>query len=358
MRPRGARIGAPSRLQQEDLIVLSKYFRDPEGVAPNVAALSFTLLGWPLGIALLGSDSWAFNALGFMMVVIALVWSAYFIHEFAHLAIFKTADANARWGTAMTWINGSCYAPFADLRRKHMRHHTERADVITFDARGFLLRAPAVVRGTVVALEWAYIPAVEFLMRGFVMALPFMDERKRSRRVRILAIAAVRLAAIAALAWWSVKALLLYFAAYLVFITLLRFADCFQHTYDAYPILDDQPIPADKVRDRAYEQANTYSDVVGLDSFWLNLLWLNFGFHNAHHERPTMAWHRLPAYHRELYGDDYPQVVTVRELLRAFHVHRVTRVLSGDYGQVAGRDVPHRADGFIGAIGVSFLTAV
>ncbi len=336
----------------------SNPFRYADGVAPNVAALAFTLLGWAGGVALLGAAPWLLNAAGFVLVVVTLVWSAYFIHEFAHQAIFKTAEANARWGTLMTWLNGSCYAPFADLRRKHMRHHTERADVITFDSRAFLLRGPAWFRNGVIALEWAYFPAVEFLMRGFVVALPFIDERRRERRARIVAIALLRLAAMVALAWWSPKALLLYFAAYLVFITVLRFADCFQHTYDAYPILDDQPIPADKLRDRAYEQANTFSNVVGIDNFWLNLLWLNFGYHNAHHERPVVPWHQLPAYHRQLYGDTYAQVLPVRVLLRAFHVHRVQRVLSGDYGAVAGPETPRRADGFVGAVGVSFLTAV
>jgi len=337
---------------------ISQTFRYPDGVLPNTAALAFTLLGWPLGVALLVLPSWWLNALGFALVVLTLVWSAYFIHEFAHQAIFKTAQANARWGTLMTWLNGSCYAPFADLRRKHMRHHVERADVLTFDARGFLLRSPAWFRNTVLALEWAYVPAVEFIMRAYVISLPFVDERKRERRLRIIGIALVRIAAFALLAWVSVKALLLYFAAYMVFITVLRFADCFQHTYDAYPILDDAPIPKDKLRDAAYEQANTFSNVVGIDSFWLNLLWLNFGYHNAHHERPTLPWYRLPAYHRQLYGDDYVQVIPVSTLLKSFHINRVKRVISDDYGAVAPHGTPGRADGFLGAVGVSFLTAV
>ena len=337
---------------------ISQTFRYPDGVLPNTAALAFTLLGWPLGVALLVLPSWWLNALGFALVVLTLVWSAYFIHEFAHQAIFKTAQANARWGTLMTWLNGSCYAPFADLRRKHMRHHVERADVLTFDARGFLLRSPAWFRNTVLALEWAYVPAVEFIMRAYVISLPFVDERKRERRLRIIGIALVRIAAFALLAWVSVKALLLYFAAYMVFITVLRFADCFQHTYDAYPILDDAPIPKDKLRDAAYEQANTFSNVVGIDSLWLNLLWLNFGYHNAHHERPTLPWYRLPAYHRQLYGDDYVQVIPVSTLLKSFHINRVKRVISDDYGAVAPHGTPGRADGFLGAVGVSFLTAV
>lgn len=332
-------------------------FRHADGVWPNSAALAFTVLGWPAGIALLGQDHWAFNAVGVLLVALTLTWSAYFIHEFAHQAIFRTPQANERWGVLMSWINGSCYASFADLRRKHMRHHVERADVITFDLQGFLRSHPWLCR-TVLALEWLYIPAVEFVMRGFVVALPFMGDRKKAARGRVLGVALVRLTAWGVLAWWSIKALLLYLLAYLLFIHLLRFADCFQHTYDAYPILDETPIPADKVRDRAYEQANTYSDVVSLDARWLNLVWLNFGFHNAHHERPVAPWYTLPRLHRELYGDGYPQVVTVGELLKAYHRHRVTRVLAKDYGQVLPPGAPQRADGFIGAVGVSFLTAV
>jgi fatty acid desaturase len=167
--------------------MMKQIFRYPDGVWPNVVALSFTLLGYGAGVALLGSLHWTLNALGFVLVAQTLIWSAYFIHEFAHHAIFKTAAANERWGTLMSWINGSCYATFADMRRKHMRHHVERADVITFDVRGFLLRSPAWVRNTVLALEWTYFPAVEFLMRAFVVILPFRDERKRAARGRILA---------------------------------------------------------------------------------------------------------------------------------------------------------------------------
>ena len=342
--------------------MIAQTFRYADGVLPNVLTLGFTVLAYPLGVYLLTTPVWALNAIGFACVVLTLVWSAYFIHEFAHQAIFKTAAANSRWGTLMSWINGSCYARFDDMRSKHMRHHVERADVITFDARGFLLAAPTWQRRLVLALEWAYFPAVEFMMRGFVILMPFNASKGKTggtrARARILAIAGVRISAWVVLALYSLKAVLLYFAAFLVFITLLRFADCFQHTYDAYPILDDTPVPKDKVRDRSYEQLNTFSDIVGTNNPWLNMLWLNFGFHNAHHERPTMPWYRLPAFHRELYSENYAQVITVRELLRSFHINRVKRVLSTDYGVVGAAATAGRADGFLGAVGVSFLTAV
>ena len=307
---------------------------------------------------MLGHGALWVNALGLVLVAQTLVWSAYFIHEFTHQSIFKTPAANERWGTLMAWINGSCYARFADLRRKHMRHHVDRADIVSFDLKERLDQFPAWLRRCVISLEWAYFPAVEFLMRAFVMMLPFQNSKKKSARLRIVFITVVRLLAFAAMAWWSVKAVALYFVAYVVFITVLRFADCFQHTYDAYAVLDDQPIPTDKVRDRAYEQANTYSDFVGLNRTWLNLVWLNFGFHNAHHERPTAPWHRLPAFHRELYAADYAQVVTVPQLLRSFHINRVRRIVERDYGHVGPVSADGRADTFVGAVGVSFLTAV
>ena len=51
-------------------------------------------------------------------------------------------------------------------------------------------------------------------------------------------------------------------------------------------------------------------------------------------------------------------MVTVGELLRSFHVNRLKRILADDYGAVAPVGVPGRANTFVGAVGVSFLTAV
>ena len=125
----------------------------------------------------------------------------------------------------------------------------------------------------------------------------------------------------------------------------------------AFAVLEeDGKIPADKLRDRAYEQLNTFSNVVSLRWPSLNLLLLNFAYHNAHHEKPVAPWYRLPKLHEELYGDAYRQVVPMSELLSSFHRHRVRRVLSDDYGEFV--DGPKRAENFYGAVGVSFLTAV
>jgi fatty acid desaturase len=109
-------------------------------------------------------------------------------------------------------------------------------------------------------------------------------------------------------------------------------------------------------RDRLYEQANTYSNVVSARHPWLNLLTINFGYHNAHHERASVPWYRLPALHRELFGASKRELMSVPEVLRSFHRNRLKRVLDDDYGSVG--EGPDRADRYVGAHGVSFLTVV
>jgi fatty acid desaturase len=270
--------------------------------------------------------------------------------------VFRSPEANNRWGTLMSWIAGSCYAPFAALRRKHMRHHTDRADVLTFDYKKFLNDSPPWVRKLTVSLEWLHVPAVEFIMHGYVMLLPFLKPERRAERARLVAIVLIRVAAFALLGWYSLKAFALYAAAYMLMLHALRFTDAFQHTYDAFAVLESGEIPDDKVRDRDYEQANTYSNLASLAQPWLNLLLLNFPYHNAHHERPVVPWHDLPRLHAQLFPYDYVQVLPMRKLLWGYHRDRVRRVLSDDYGAVGSG--PNKADGFLGAVGVSFLTAV
>jgi fatty acid desaturase len=335
-----------------------RIFRNPRGAWLNVAALGYTLAGWAVGIVLLAAQPWYANLAGVLLTGHALIYSAYFVHELAHQSIFSSAEANHRWGVLMSWINGSCYAPFQALRRKHMRHHVERADVLTLDYKRWLNASPSWVRQAVVAAEWAWIPAVEFIMHGYVVVMPFLGPARKAERRRVIAVAVTRVAAFAVLGWISPKALLLYWVAYMIMLHTLRFADAYQHTYDAFAIAEEAGVPDDKVRDRDYEQANTYTNLVSVAHPWLNLLLLNFSYHNAHHERPIVPWHDLPRLHRELFPAEHPQTLPMIELLRGYHRHRVARILSGDYGEVNTAAAAGKADGFLGAAGVSFLTVV
>ena len=322
---------------------------------PNLLVILYALAGWPLGIWLLIQPGMLLNAAGVLLTAHTLVCSGYLIHECAHHTAFAGPAANDRLGVLMSWINGSCLATYQRLKKKHLRHHADRLDVVTFDYRAALKAWPSWLRRLVLALEWAYVPAVELLMRGMVVRAPFRYGRVRDR-VRMVVLLGIRVALWVALAVISVKALLLYALAYLLFLHVLRFMDAFQHTYEVFPSHSLEPAPPDPRRTRRYEYENTYSNLVALKWPWLNALVLNFAYHNAHHERTGVPWFQLPALHAKLYGEHDPQIMPCRDLLASYHRHRIARVLASDYGAVGAQGA--RASSFIGAVGVSFLTAV
>jgi hypothetical protein len=167
----------------------------------------------------------------------------------------------------LSWLNGACIAGYAGLREKYLRHHADRLDVVTFDYRAVLKRAPRWVGRAVVALAWAQVPAVELLMRALMIGEPFTHGTARSR-MRMTAVLLVRGAFFTVLALGSVKGLLLYAFAYLLFLTVLRFMDAF----------------------------------------------------------PAVPWHDLPALHRSLYADADRQVIPCRTLFANYHRHKVARV--------------------------------
>jgi fatty acid desaturase len=206
------------------------------------------------------------------------------------------------------------------------------------------------------ALEWAYIPGVEVLMRLQLICRPVFVRSQRCHLARASAMLLLRLGLLVFLALYSVKAVLLYGVAVLLQMRVLNFFDAFHHTFEQYCVSPQEPIPSTG-RSRAYEQANTYSNLISTRLPWLNWLVLNFVYHNAHHHRPSVPWWRLPTVHQTLYGNNNtPALLTSRELLATWHRNRVRRVVAEDYGMV-GEGV-RRGDTFIGAHGASFLTVV
>ena len=329
------------------------------GVLANSVAFSFAIFGYIAGVFMLFNSHWLVNLAGLLLTAQALIISAYLLHELSHWSIFKTPKSNQRWGVLMSWINGSCYSSFAEIRAKHMHHHVDRADVLTFNVQHFMRDLSPLTRHMIKALEWAYIPALEIVMHYLVIILPFVQSQWHRKRVRLLAVLLVRAPLFALMVWISVKAWLLYLVAYGIMLTALRFADAFQHTYDVFlestlaqtggKIIDG------KLRDRAYEQANTFSNLTSLSYPWLNLLFLNFPYHNAHHHKPIAPWYQLPQLHGELFADTAKlPVIPMSTLLSAYHRHRIARLQSDDYGVITNDS----AKGFIGAAGVSFLTAL
>ena len=315
----------------------------------NVASISYALLGYLGGISLIILDSFWLNTLGVILLTHSLVISAYLAHEFMHGSMFTSKQSNAIAGNLMLWINGGCYATFSDLMRLHIAHHVNRVDFCRFDLETFVTSLPTPVRSLLLGLEWCYFPALAFLSRFRAMFAPFYLGDRQHERLRVSLIFLIRSTLFAVLGWISLKALVLYFVAYISMINILRFVDAFQHTYEVYAVGSDLP-----KRDRAHEQANTFSNIISQRYSWLNVLLLNFGYHNAHHELMKCPWYSLPELDKELYTGDEIHYITLPELIGNYHRFRLSRIYSGQ-GSAVDEQGNRQLETFYGGTEVSFL---
>jgi fatty acid desaturase len=329
-------------------------FRDRDAAIANSLVLAWVCLGWLGSFALMGAQTPLLGLAGALLCAHTMVLAAYLIHEAAHQTLFATHAANSLAGEVMNFIAGSSYASFERIRHMHIRHHRERADLTCFDFKGLMHRHPA-MRRTLQILEWGYIPATELLMHAQIICRPLFVPSQRAHLSRVFAMLMLRGALLLLLALWSWKALLLYVVAVLLQLHVLNFFDAFHHSFEQHFVAADSVVPLG-AKDRAYEQANTYSNVISRRYAFLNLLTLNFGYHNAHHHRASVPWYRLAALHQELYGAKAQALLPLSDLLRTWHRHRVRRINSEQYG--APSYGAGGADQFIGAHGVSFLTVV
>jgi fatty acid desaturase len=329
--------------------------RDPDSLWPMVGALAYIAStyvgGWALLLQGWGWPWWV----GVLMTAHGMVIAAFLMHDCAHNAIFTNNDTNTKLGRLLNAICGTNYGTYEDLRNKHFRHHVDNCDTVYLDYRQPLKQRPWLLRG-VKAMEWCYIPAVEIIMHGTQVILPFMLPPKRDQRARVVRVALVRgglLAAAGILQPWALSG---YVMAYLMFMTVLRFMDVFQHDYQLYYRLADPSFEPPHKGDKVYEQTHTYTNLFSAHRPWLNLLTLNFSYHNAHHVRPTVGWFKLPSLSAELGLTDNAQRIGLRPQLTSFHRQRVSRVLSEDYGAEDLRAQLAKGQA-VGVNAVSFLTA-
>lgn len=316
----------------------------------NISAIVYVFVVYALGVILLTTPFWLLNAMGMILLVHSLILSATFIHEFIHGNIFKERKLNQFWGQAMTHLNGACYATWDDLVVHHFNHHIHHADFVAFDIPTYVQNLPKGIRQVFLALEWAYLPMFELMLRLKLILSPFQDPKKSSLKVRTLTLLFYRSFLVLLLARFSLKALVLYAISYICFVNFVRFADAFHHTYE-YVIVGEPFLD----RDRVYEQENTFSNLVSSQYLWLNLLFLNFGYHNAHHHDMRCPWYDLPQLHEKLYGKGAKNLLPLPQLVSNYHRFRIDRLFGGQGAVAAPADTPQLAS-FTGGVGVSFLT--
>ena len=322
---------------------------------PSALAIAYTFLAYAIGVSLILSTSPWFIFIGVILLTHGLVIASYLQHECFHNSIFRNRLLNTRLSVVLSWINGACYARQDDIRRMHLKHHVSKADTVHFDYRAYLNRHKN-IRRIVTYLEWSYIPAVEFVTHLYVMLLPFVSSIHRECRFRTLRIFTVRLFCFLLLGWVSWAALFYYAIAYCLFLTVLRIVDAFQHTFEVIPLIEGGEQSIGVVKDKHYEMENTYSNLISVRYPLLNLLTLNFVYHTAHHANPGIPWYHLSSYHGSSTDQIKNQIIPMSTLLGNYHKYRVRRVLDEESGDVNLR--ANQTDGFVGAIGVSFLTDV
>ncbi|MDJ0749733.1 MAG: fatty acid desaturase [Woeseiaceae bacterium] len=334
--------------------------RERAGLRYYGLAIAYACVGYVLGFAALFSDLWAVNAVGTLLLAHAMIIAAYLIHECGHNAIFHRQRDNARLGVFLSWLCGAAYGTYEDMRYKHFRHHVDNADVVCFDYDRLFENRPLLTR-VVKALEWFYIPAHDLMMHGAMVLTSFVIPERREQRARNVTVILIRGGLFVALLIVYPKVALLYVVAYLILIHVLRFMDSLQHDYGYTLTLYEPTVRSPHKGNREWEQEHTFSPTLSLRYPWLNLLVLNFGYHNAHHADMNLPFYRLPDKHRELTGNDPHRVIPFSAQLRVYHRNRVRRVRSEraeDYPQ--GRDYLAAAQSGVGRVGgnaASFLTS-
>lgn len=316
----------------------------------NTIAISYVISFYIIGVILIIQEYWALNILGIVMLTHGLVISNCLTHEFIHGNIFKSRNFNSFWGQVMTHFNGSCYAPWEKIVEHHMNHHLRHVDLVRFDIVKYLNQdINPWLRKCYVAMEWLYFPMLEIELRWRIILDPFLDQERRHLLIRTIGFAFYRILAFSALAWISYKALILYFISYISFVNLVRFIDAFHHTYD-YVVVGEEIAR----RDRVYEQKNTFTNLISFKYSWLNLFFLNFGYHNAHHYNMRCPWYDLPELHTKLYGEKSQSVLYLTKLASNYHRFRLPRLFSGQGELTADGEI--KVESFSGGVAVSLLT--
>lgn len=320
-----------------------QFFRYRDGISPNSYSFIYVFVGYPLSIygLAIGNSFWFVLSTG--LLAHTLIIAAYLLHECIHQTLFKKTKHNEWLGQLLAWMTGACYSDYQVLRKKHLRHHANRVDSLAIDVETFLQQHPFIYR-LVAWLEWMYVPAVELLTHILSMLAPFLLPSRRSQRLRVILVACSRLLFFAVLAAWNGWILPAYAVAYLLFLRVLGFMDAFQHIYEVRINLDEKKNTAEF--DRQYEEAHTWSNLLSSRYEWINLLVLNFCYHNLHHQRPGEPWYRLPRLHADKYPGTQP-TIALKKQLQDFHRYRTRRVDSSEH-----------TEGNMGAAGVSFLVGV
>lgn len=321
-------------------------YKYKDGVTPNSFAIFYTFLGYTTSIIWAAQNNYFLNFLSLLLLSHSLIIAAYLLHECIHKTLLSNSKHNRWLALSLSWVTGACYSDYDCLKKKHMRHHANRVDSLAIDHQ-LLLKRHRVLCKVIEILEWCYFPAIEILTHILSILAPFILSARKHERKRMISVITLRILFFSVLVLWNWKIIFIYSLSYLIFIRVLGFMDAFQHVYEVRINLDKEKVLPEF--DREYEESHTWSNLLSDKYHWLNLLVLNFCYHNVHHVRPAEPWHRLPQLHSERYENKTAPEVSLRRQLSDFHKYRVKRIIETNNNN-EGQNY--------GAAGVSFLAGV
>lgn len=303
------------------------------------------LMSFFVGLLLIVAGPWMVSAFGAILYSWSMVAAWYLVHDCSHRLVYVSRFSNQLLGEILSAMTGNLYFSFTYYCRDHNRHHIEKVDIVGVDIHDLLWKSNKYVKSFLLALEWAYIPAVYFYVKlhyiGEILLQASVAERSRC-------VLSLLFYAGFGLAFFTISPLILLWTALAVAVRIhvIRCIDAFQHSFEELD--DDQPLQARG--DNNFEQLHTYSFPVSTKIPWLNMLVLNFGFHNAHHALPSCPWYHLPRLDRAIsrfqvqYSQEtgIPAYLPIQAMFGPYHRHRVSRILTS--GQGSPRDSKGRFD--------------
>jgi len=321
----------------------------------NVAVISTIAVLYGGGMVLITRPQPWLAAAGVVVLLSAMLLAWYLSHDCAHHLVFRGKRSNHALGELLSWINGVGYFRFDEYCKYHIQHHTKQVDFIGVDINAALATMPRWAARCLIMLEAAYIPA----MYGFIKLVAIVAVLRgpdRWYRVRTAAMIVITVGFFAGLAWSGIAAVVCYLLVVALRVHCVRFVDAFQHSYTQ--IAADH---ATSPKGKQYEQHHTFSFPVARRFSALNLLILNFGYHNAHHALPSCPWYNLPAVDALVASSTAASgaapdpaaspIVRLRftELLRGYHRHRTYRITTTDEGNAYDDALQFSMTNFTGA---------
>ncbi len=123
----------------------SKLLNEPQGLWFHSGAVAYAIGGYLAGFAGLFAGNLVINLLATLLLAHAMIIAAYMIHECGHNLVFRSIRHNAYLGRFLSWLCGSAYGTYEDMRYKHFRHHVDIDDVVWFDYEKFFENHPVVL---------------------------------------------------------------------------------------------------------------------------------------------------------------------------------------------------------------------